>query len=309
MRILVVGAGSVGGFFGARLAAAGRDVTFLVREKRAEQLRRDGLRVIALNGDLTTIAPKTITADKIDGPYDAILLAVKTYSLEAAMQDFAAAVGPETMILPLLNGMCHLDMLSARFNTNNVIGGLSHVSTDLDSEGVVKQLAHFEDLVYGELSGADTPRIRALAAELRNAGFQDELVFNVEALMWEKWVMLSSSAVITCLLRGSIGAVIAVQQGRETALAIIAECATVANAEGHPMSEAAMEFTIKRLTAADSKFTASMYRDLMKGAPVEVENVFGDLLARGIARGLETPNLRAACVQLGVYMNSRASKD
>src|SRR5947209_2859451 len=116
MRILVVGAASVGGFFGARLAAAGRDVTFLVREQRAEQLQRDGLRVIAHNGDLTSIAPKTITADKVDGPYDVILLAVKTYGLETAMRDFAPAVGPETMILPLLNGICHLDMLAARFS-------------------------------------------------------------------------------------------------------------------------------------------------------------------------------------------------
>src|SRR4051812_8660838 len=104
MRILVVGAGSVGGFFGARLTAAGRDVTFLVREKRAEQLRRDGLRIVELDGSMTSVAPKTLTADKIDGPYDVILLAVKTYSLEAAMEDFAPAVGSHTMILPLLNG-------------------------------------------------------------------------------------------------------------------------------------------------------------------------------------------------------------
>ena len=305
MRILVVGAGSVGGFFGARLAAAGREVTFLVREKRAEQLHRDGLRVVALNGDLTTIAPKTITADKMDGPYDVILLAVKTYGLEAAMEDFAPAVGPETMILPLLNGICHLDMLSTRFSAHNVLGGLSHISSDLDSEGRIKLLAHFEDLVFGELDGTDTPRIRALAAELSRAGFDDELVFNVEALMWEKWVMLSASAVITCLLRGAIGDVIAVPQGHETALAVIAECAAVAAAEGHPISEAAMKFTKDRLTAAGSKFTASMYRDLQKGAAVEVDNVLGDLLKRGAIRGLDTPTLRAACVQLGVYMNAR----
>jgi 2-dehydropantoate 2-reductase len=307
MRILVVGAGSVGGFFGARLAAAGRDVTFLVREKRAEQLRRDGLRVVGFDGNLTTVAPKTIAADKIDGPYDVVLLAVKTYSLDAAMRDFAPAVGQQTMILPLLNGMCHLDMLSASFGENAVLGGLSHISADLDGEGRIKQLAHFEDLIYGELSGADTPRIRALAAVLSNAGFDDELVFNVNALMWEKWVMLSSSAVITCLLRGSIGDVIAVSGGRETALAIIAECAAIASAEGHPMSEPAMKFTQDRLTASGSTFTASMYRDLQKGAPVEVNNVLADLLARGAAKALDTPNLRAACVQLGVYMNSRAS--
>jgi len=305
MRILVVGAGSVGGFFGARLVEAGRDVTFLVREKRAEQLRRAGLRILAHNGEQSTVAVKTITAEQIDAPFDVILLAVKTYSLDDAMRDFASAVGPETMILPLLNGMCHIDILSARFGANAVLGGLSHISSDLDSEGRVKQLAHFEDLVYGELSGADTPRIRALAAVLANAGFDDQLVSNVDALMWEKWVMLSSSAVITCLLRGSIGDVVAVPGGRETALAIIAECAAVASAEGHPMSEPAMQFTKDRLTKPGSTFTASMYRDLQKGAPVEVANVLGDLLARGAARGVDTPNLRAACVQLGVYMKSR----
>ena len=111
LRILIVGAGAVGGYFGGRLAQAGRDVTFLVRPSRAKQLSRDGLRIISPHGD-AVLSPKLISADKIDAPYDIIFLSVKAYALEAAMNDFAAAVGPETMIFPVLNGMRHIDILT-----------------------------------------------------------------------------------------------------------------------------------------------------------------------------------------------------
>ena len=166
MRILVVGAGSVGGYLGGRLAAAGRDVTFLVRAGRAAQLRKDGLRIVSPHGDLT-LAPKLILASEIDGPYDLVLLAVKSYGLDGAIEDCAPAVGPQTMVLPILNGMRHLDTLVARFGEDAILGGSTRLSTDLDSEGRILQLGDFNDLFFGERGATITPRIEALREDRR----------------------------------------------------------------------------------------------------------------------------------------------
>jgi 2-dehydropantoate 2-reductase len=300
MRILIVGAGSVGGYFGGRLAVAGRDVTFMVRAARAAQLQRDGMSIVSQYGDFT-FAPKTISSAEIDAPYDVVLLAVKAYSLDAAIKDFAPAVGPQTMILPLLNGMRHLDTLVARFGEDAVLGGTTYISTDLDSEGRILHLGPLQDLMYGERDRAVTPRIQALQAMLSNANFAEILSPDIVAFMWRKWMMLAALASITCLLRGSVGEVAATPDGLKTAHAVVYECAAIASAEGYRMPPDYLEETHRRLTKQGSDFTASMYRDLQKGAPVEVDQIIGDLLRRGDLHGVDAPLLRAACVQLGIY--------
>jgi len=302
MRILVVGAGSIGGYFGGRLAVAGRDVTFMVRAARAAQLQRDGMSIVSQYGDFT-FAPKTISASEITAPYDVVLLAVKAYSLDSAMKDFAPAVGPQTMILPLLNGMRHIDMLVACFGEDAVLGGTTYISTDLDSKGRILHLGPLQDLMYGERSRAVTPRIQALRTVLSNANFVEILSPDIVAFMWRKWMMLAALASITCLLRGSIGEVAATSEGLKTASAIIDECAAIASAEGYVMPADYLEETHRRLTQKGSDLTASMYRDLQKGAPVEVDQIIGDLLRRGDLHGVDAPLLRAACVQLGIYQS------
>src|ERR1700739_1865221 len=152
MRILVVGAGSTGGYFGGRLAQAGRDITFLVRPARAEHLRLNGLQIISPHGDVT-MSPNLVVAGEIAAPFDAVLVAVKAFSLESALDDLAGAVGPETMILPVLNGMRHLNRLAARFGKNSVIGGVCKVATVVDDRGRIVQLTKLQDLAYGEMSG------------------------------------------------------------------------------------------------------------------------------------------------------------
>jgi 2-dehydropantoate 2-reductase len=168
MRILIIGAGAVGGYFGSRLAQAGRDVTFLVRPARAKQLRRDGLRIISPHGD-AVLSPKVVSAEEIDTTYDLVFLSVKAYALEAAMNDFAAAVGPETMILPVLNGMRHIDLLAKRFGEHAVIGGICLVAAETDDQGRIVQLADVQQLVYGERNGDSTPRLKTLDATLQGA--------------------------------------------------------------------------------------------------------------------------------------------
>jgi 2-dehydropantoate 2-reductase len=311
MRILVIGAGAVGGYFGARLAHAGRDVTFLVRERRAEQLRRTGLRVIETQTGVDfTVQPRLLSAAELHArpeTFDLVLLSTKAYQLAQAIEDFAPAVGPGTAILPLLNGMAHLDTLAARFGAEAVLGGASRISSDVDAEGrIIDMDKLLHDIHFGAVDQAVTPRVHAIDAALRGCGFDLVLEPDIVAFMWNKWTLLSALASITCLLRGSIGAVEAVRYGAETERAILAESVAIATANGHPPPAPFLEAITKRLTQPGSDLTASMHRDMMRGAPVEVEHILGDLLAR--AKGLDTPLLRAAYVQLSVYNNARAGQ-
>jgi 2-dehydropantoate 2-reductase len=300
MRILIVGAGAVGGYFGGRLAQAGRDVTFLVRPSRAKQLRQDGLRIISPHGD-AVLTPKLISATEIDTPYDLVFLSVKAYALQAAMNDFAAAVGPETMILPVLNGMRHVDLLTKRFGDHAVIGGVCLVATEIDGEGRIVQLADMQQLLYGERTGETTPRLQSLDATLQGAGFDARLSTDIMQAMWEKWIQLACLGAITCLMRGTIGEVVAAPGGAELSLKVVDESAAVATACGHKPSEAILSRHAAAMTAPGSPLTSSMYRDLRKGAPVEVDHILGDFIERGSAHGAATPLLKAAFVNLRVY--------
>jgi 2-dehydropantoate 2-reductase len=306
MRVLVVGAGAVGGYFGGRLAQAGRDVTFLVRPKRAEQIETQGLRILSpTHGDFT-IRPKAVTAGQIVSPYDVIFLSVKSYDLAAAIDDFAPAVGPQTVILPVLNGMHHMDMLAERFGKDALLGGVCFVSTQVDSQGRIIQLADVQSLSYGELDGKKTSRIEAAHQAFQGAGFDAAISGDILQDMWQKWVWLASVGAVTCLLRGNIGEIAAVPGGAELSLSALRECAAIADACGYPMSEAFLAEKSPQLTAPGSSLTSSMYRDLKEQAPVEVDNILGDLIERGRKRGVSAPIVKAAFVSLTIYQQGRA---
>jgi 2-dehydropantoate 2-reductase len=306
MRILIVGAGAVGGYFGGRLVQAGRDVTFLVLPKQVEQIQAQGLRIVSpIHGDFTA-RPQTITAAQIVSPYDVIFLSVKSYSLAAAIDDFAPAVGQQTVIIPVLNGMHHIDVLTQRFGEHAVLGGVCFVSTEVDSQGRIIQLADFQSLTYGELDGKRTSRIEAVHQEFSGAAFQTAISADILRDMWQKWVFLASLGAITCLLRGTIGEIVAVPGGAELCLAALRECAGIAVACGYPMSETFLAEKSHQLTAAGSKLTSSMYRDLTEHARVEVDTILGDLVDRGWKREVSTPIVRAAFVSLTIYQQGRA---
>jgi 2-dehydropantoate 2-reductase len=306
MRILIVGAGAVGGYFGARLAQAGRDVTFLVRPKRAEQIQAQGLRILSPKYGDFTARPKTITAAQIRSAYDIILLSVKGYDLTAAIHDFAPAVGPQTVIIPVLNGMRHMDQLTARFGQDAVLGGVCYVATEVDSQGRIIQLADFQSLDYGELDGKKTSRIEAVHQFFQGAGFDTDVSADILHEMWEKWIFLASLGAITCLLRGNIGEIAAVPGGTDLSLSALRECAAIAGASGYPLSEAFLAEKRSQLTAPASSLTSSMYRDLKDQAPVEADSILGDLVERGRKHGVSAPIVEAAFVSLTIYQQGRA---
>ncbi|WP_315838405.1 ketopantoate reductase family protein [Bradyrhizobium prioriisuperbiae] len=303
MRLLVVGAGSTGGYFGGRLAQAGRDVTFLVRPGRAERLRRNGLQLISPHGDVTLERPQLVTAGEIRGTYDAVLLTVKAFSLQAALEDMAPAVGPDTMILPVLNGMKHVDILTARFGAKALVGCVCKVATLVDDDGRIVQLNKLQDIAYGEMDGTESPRTHRIDAFMQGAGFDARLSATIAREMWEKWVLLATLGGVTCLMRGTIGEIEVAPGGADFVLRFLDEVVAVVRAVGVAPGDGFLAATRTLLTTKGSPQTSSMYRDLQKGSPIEVEQIIGDLLVRGRSAGFATPLLATAYTHLSVYQN------
>jgi 2-dehydropantoate 2-reductase len=305
MRILVIGAGALGGYFGACLVRAGRDVTFLVRPARAAQLARTGLQVKSPHGDFSVPAV-TVAAENLKQPFDLILLGVKSYSLDEAMDQFAPAVGAESAILPVLNGMGHIDRLSARFGAGHVLGGMANISAGLDAEGGVTQFIPNHDLVFGEVAGGTSSRLRALETILSGAGFDARASESVMQDMWEKFVQLGLGAGITCLMRASIGDILAAPGGREAMFALFDECCAVATSAGFPPRPAFIEFDHKLITTVGSPLKWSMLRDIERGSTTEGEHILGDMVARARKYGVATPILDLARTHVAAYEIARA---
>ena len=304
MRILVVGAGALGGYFGGRLKEAGRDVTFLVRPHRAEHLAKTGLIVRSPKGDINIPAPPTVLAENISAPFDLILLSCKAYDLQGAMDSFAPAVGANAAILPLLNGMKHMDLLAARFGVGAVLGGQCIISATLDGEGRILHLNDLHFLSFGEQNGAKSPRVAAIAAAFSGAKFDSQLSLTILQEMWEKWAFIAAAAGICCLMRGAFGD-IAAAGGSQYASAMFAECCAIAAKNGFNPGKIAVKRSIGMLTAAGSPIAASMLRDVERGAATEADHIVGDLLARGGARESDYPLLQIAYAHLRTYEASR----
>lgn len=307
MRVLVIGAGALGGYFGACMARAGRDVTFLVRPGRAEQLAQNGLRVFSPHGDFT-VAATTVLASDLREPFDLVLVGVKAYSLNEAMDQFAPAVGLETMILPILNGIAHLDTMSNRFGRERVLGGMVYISARLDASGSILLMNSNHDLTYGETSGGFSDRTRALSGLFEGSRFNVKASDAIMQDMWEKLIGIGASAGISCLMRGTISGVLAVPGGRDAILCLISECSAVCAAQGFPPRPAFAAYVITLLAdgGIGEKASSSMFLDLARGSPTEGEHILGDLTARARRFGVETPILDLARIHVAAYEAGRA---
>jgi 2-dehydropantoate 2-reductase len=300
MRVLVIGAGALGGYYGGCVVRAGGDVTFLVRGKRAEQLRRDGLQIVSPHGDFA-VQPKILLANELKEPFDVVLVGVKAYSLDDAMSQFAPAVGTSTMILPILNGLKHIDALTARFGAGHVLGGLANVSAGLDADGRVVQFMANQTIVFGETKGALSERVLALEKLLRVPGIDVRASDAIMQDMWEKFVQLSTLAGITCLMRASVGDILTVPKGEELIFRLFAEHCAVATSSGFEPRAPFLEFDRKLFTTQNSPLKASMLRDIERGSVTEADHILGDMANRGRALGIETPMLEIARAHVAAY--------
>ena len=279
MKILVVGAGAIGGYFGGRLLEAGRDVTFLVRPERSRRLAEGGLTIRSGFGDLVLPDPPTVTAAALRGRFDLVLLSCKAYDLEAAIADFAPAVGPDTAILPVVNGMGHLERLDRAFGAGRTLGGLCLISSVLAPDGTILHRNNMHGLVLGERDGGPG-RCAAIAAALSGAKLEPRISAAILQEMWEKWVFIATLAGINCLMRANVGEIVAAGAG-DLAVALMDECAAIASGQGFPPRAEALDKVRALVTVPGSPLIASMLGDLERGAPIEADHVIGDLLRRG----------------------------
>ncbi|MFC4528357.1 2-dehydropantoate 2-reductase [Dyella halodurans] len=306
MRILVIGAGATGGYFGGRLLESGQDVTFLVRAKRAEQLARHGLVIRSGVGDAVLPSPPSLQAGELRETFDLILLSCKAYHLPQVIEDMAQAVGPQSMILPLLNGMRHLDLLDARFGADRVLGGQCVIAATLDAEGAVRHLNQSHGLTFGERDGTRSERVERVAQSMANARFEPRLSTSILQDMWDKWVFLATLAGITCLMRAPVGDIVAAPGGLQATLQLLDDCRSVAARNGHAPTDAVLARAHSMLTEKGSALSASMMRDLEQGGLIEADHVVGDLLARGEASEEASPMLRVAYAHLKAYEARRS---
>ncbi|CAA2141230.1 2-dehydropantoate 2-reductase [Methylobacterium bullatum] len=308
MRVLVVGAGATGGYFGARLVEAGRDVTFLVRPARAEKLAASGLRVKSPAGDIHIAEPATLTAADLaagrGGRFDLVLLSCKAYDLDGAIADVAPAVGPATLVLPVLNGLRHLDALDAAFGAENVLGGSCAIVATVRGDGEIRMMSPLHSLTFGERAGGRSERVERIEALMQGVAFQARLSETMVLEMWEKWSFLATLAGATCLMRATIGDIVAAPGGLALIEALMEECRRIAEDAGYAPREKVMQNTRTSLTAEGSAFTASMLRDIENKARIEADHIIGDLIAR--SRGGAHPMLDRAYTHLKAYENRRA---
>jgi 2-dehydropantoate 2-reductase len=303
MRILIVGAGSVGGYFGGRLLEAKRDVTFLLRPRRAAQLQQTGLVIYSEAGELHLPSPRHVLAETIREPFDLVIVACKAYHLAQTMESFAPAVGSETAILPLLNGMDHLDLLCARFGASRVLGGVCLISSVLDPNGAIVHLNEVHKLIFGERDGSRSARIDSIAEAFDGATFHWQASTDILQEMWEKWIFIAAAAGITCLMRGTIGEIVAAGAG-EVAKRLYEECSAIARGAGYAPRPAAVQRSVAILTAPGSDLTASMFRDMESGAQTEADQILGELIRRG-SPGDDKRVLEIAYSHLKVYESRR----
>jgi 2-dehydropantoate 2-reductase len=283
VKVLFVGAGAVGGYFGGRLAQAGSDITFLVR------------------GEVTRIPVTTVTAGRLHEAYDVAVIAVKAFALDPALDDLGAAVGPDTVLVPFLNGVRHVDVLRARFGDQRTFGGVCYVATELKSDGTVVQLNGVQSLSYGPVSGHIDDRARAVREALSGGGFPSELSATVMHDMWEKWIFLAGIGAATTLMRADLGQVNRACGGPRFTAGLVEELVAVATASGFPPREQALGRVRATMSDDRAPTTSSMYRDLVAGHRIEADQIIGDLVRRAELLDVEVPLLQLVRTSLAIY--------
>ncbi|MES2524212.1 MAG: ketopantoate reductase family protein [Gemmatimonadota bacterium] len=313
MRVLIVGAGATGGYFGARLLEGGCDVTFLLRPRRREQLAATGLRVTSPFGDLMIPDPPAMLSAEITTPFDLVLVSCKAYDLAEVMESFAPAVGSGTAILPVLNGMGHIEALAARFGARHVLGGLCMISSTLDEHGTVVHLNQVHAISFGEPDGQMSERVLAIGALLSRGAFDSDATATIMHAMWEKWTFIAALGGITGLMRGSIGDIVAAG-GEPMAIGLYDECSAIAEQAGYRPREASRTRSLQFLTTAGSPLVASMLKDVERGSRTEADHILGDLLRRSVdtassATSSTAPSLlQVAYTALRTYEARRAGE-
>lgn len=311
MRILCLGAGAVGGYFGGRLIEANAaDVTFLVRPERQARLRAEGLKIeSAAYGNFSCREVRTILQEDLahEQPFDVVIVTCKAFDLQDAIAAIAPAVERGATVLPLLNGLSHLAALNARFGTDHVLGGLAKIAATVTADGTIRHLNDWRFLVFGEQAGGLSPRVTAIKEAFDRTSVLATATPDIMSRMWEKFVHLATVASMTCLMRASVGEIARTPDGTGQLMAMLDTVAQIAGRAGFPVSEAFKDEYRTLFHDRTSNYTASMLRDLEGGRRIEGDHIVGFALDKAREYELQAPLLEAAYSHLKSYEARRAA--
>jgi 2-dehydropantoate 2-reductase len=301
MRVTVMGSGGTGGYFGGLLARAGEDVTFVARGAHLEAIRKSGLSVRSrLAGDFTVSA--RATDDPVEaGPADLILFCVKAYDTEVAAERLRPAVGPDTVILPVQNGIDSAERIGRVVGPGHVIGGLAGVSSVIAAPGIIEHRAGPDVIQLGELEDGSSARTERIADALRRAGMKAQVRPDIRVALWEKFVLICGLSGLTALTRLPIGTVLACPETRTLYRQTMEETHAVGRAEGVALPDGVVEETLKRFETVDPTVRGSLYYDLAAGRRLEIETLNGTVVRLGRERGIPTPANFAVYAALKPY--------
>ena len=307
MKILVLGAGGTGGYFGGRLHQGGADVTFLVREKRAQHLAQHGLQIESPKGD-ATLKVKTVLAQGVKAEYDIAMLSCKAYDLASSIEAIAPAMNAASCVVPLLNGISHIDTLDAAFGKARVMGGVCQIAATLTKDGVVKSMADVQSITWGAREPSQQIAADALGKSFANTSVDWKVSQHIMLDMWEKVAFLSTLAGMTCLMRASVGEILATADGRTLMQRHLDSCVAIATRSGFAPRAPVLERYAKVMNSTGSVLTASMLRDLESGGAVEADHIVGFMLGKAREFGIDDAMLSVAYAHLKAYENRRAGK-
>lgn len=289
MKLAVVGVGGVGGYFGGRLAQAGHEVYLVARGDHLAAIRANGLQVRSTLGDFSVRPAGATDSPAAVGPVDAVLVGVKSWQLPAAAATLGPLLGPETPVVPLLNGVEAADVIAAAVGREHTLAGLCRIMAEITAPGVISHAGLQPSLAFGELDNARTPRAEALLAAFKQAGVRADIPADIELAVWEKFLLICTWSGLGSVTRVPIGAWRALPETRALAAQVLAEAAAVARARGVAVAPGSEEKIMGFLDAVPAEGTASMQRDIMEGRPSELEAQNGAVVRLGAAAGVPTP--------------------
>ncbi len=288
MRIAVIGAGGVGGLFGALLSRAGQEVGFVARGEHLDAIRRDGLRVESPLGNFTVRAPASDDPGTL-GKADAVLVAVKTWQVKEVAPRLRPLLGPATVVAPMENGVEAADELAAALGPGPVVGGLCHVLTWIEKPGSVRHSGFTPRVTMGEMAGGESERLERLAATLSAAGMEATVTPDIRTALWEKFLVIDPLGSVGAAARASAGELLAVPETRALLVAAIREVEALARACGAKLAPGAVERTLGWVKGLPPHATASMQRDVVGGHPSELHEQTGAVVRLGRAAGVPVP--------------------
>lgn len=304
MKFLILGAGALGGYYGGLLLKGGANVTFLARPKTAARLKKNGLKMRLENENFQTPV-KVITADKTDTKYDVIILTCKSYDLQEAIEVITPALGTQSAVLPILNGINHIDILQDRFGPNRLLGGVTQFLVNQADDGTILPTSHGsggQKTYFGEIVGGTSERSRAILNVMRKTMPDVELSEEILKELWNKFSGAASSFAVASLLQVRAGKVAATSAGQNVVSTIFDECAAICEAEGYPPPAFLRKVLVHDLWGKqNSDYGPSLLADIENMRPTEGVDIVGDLVSRGKKHKVHTPLLEAALCRLQLY--------